>query len=193
MQQLQQKLTETFQLTTDEWDLLERKFSTQSLRKGEFFIEEHKVCRNSGFILEGLMRYFSYDKEGNDPTCYFSYEHHYVTDPFTFKKQTPSDMNLQAVTDCTLWVISIEADRELQTLLPRWNDITNRLLLEVGMEFANQKELLSMNASERYDHFLYTYPLVAQRAPLQYVASYLGIAQPSLSRIRKENARKTGA
>lgn len=186
MEQIQKYLTERFSLTAEEWNLINQHIKIKSLQKGEFFIEQNKICRNSGFILKGVMRYFSYDENGNDPTCYFVCENQYITDPFTFKKQTPSDMNLQAVTKCDIAGISFDNDKKLRTILPKWNNIINQVLLEVSMNFANQKELLAMNASKRYDYFIDKYPSVARRAPLQYVASYLGIKQPSLSRVRKK-------
>ncbi len=187
MKQFQKYFTDKFHFTENEWDLIHQNISIKTLNKGEFFIEQNKICRNSGFILKGVMRYFSYDENGNDPTCYFVCENQYITDPFTFKKQTPADMNLQAVTKCDIAVISFDRDKKLQTLLPGWNDIINQVLLEVSMNFANQKELLALNASKRYDYFIENYPTIASRAPLQYVASYLGMKQPSLSRVRKNN------
>jgi hypothetical protein len=186
MKLLQTFFINRFQLPSDDWNLISQNFKQRTLLKGEFFIEQGKTCKNSGFILEGVMRYFSCDNEGNDPTCYFSYENHYITDPFTFRKQLPSDMNLQAVTRCNIVDISLELDKELQTTFPRWNDITNQLLLDVAMNFANQKELLAMSASKRYDYFIEKFPTIANRVPLQYIASYLGIKQPSLSRVRKK-------
>ena len=185
MEQLQKYFTDKFHLTPDEWSLISHNIQQKTLGKGELFIEQNKLCRHSGFILKGVMRYFSYDENGNDPTCYFVCENQYITDPFTFKKQTPSDINLQAVTVCDIAVISFDADKQLQTILPKWSDMINQVLLEVSMNFANQKELLAMNASKRYDYFTEKYPTVARRAPLQYVASYLGIKQPSLSRVRR--------
>ena len=90
MERLQKYFTDKFQLSKEDWDLINANVKTKSLQKGEFFIEQNKVCKNSGFILTGVMRYFSYDEKGNDPTCYFVCENQYITDPFTFKKQIPS-------------------------------------------------------------------------------------------------------
>ena len=187
MEKLQKYLTDRFLLTEDEWSLIHENMTIKTLNKGEFFIEQDKVCRKSGLILQGVMRYFSYDEKGNDPTCYFASEHQYIVDPFAFKKQAPSDMNLQAVTNCTIAVIGFDRDKELQTSFPKWNEIVNQLLLDVSIHFADQKQLLAMNASKRYDYFVENFPTIASRSPLQYVASYLGIKQPSLSRIRKNN------
>lgn len=188
MKRLQKYFTDKFQLTDSNWILLSKNVKIKTLQKGQFFIEQNKVCKNSGFILSGVMRYFSYNEMGNDPTCYFVCENQYVTDPFTFKKQTPSDINLQAVTKCDIAVISFDADARLQAALTGWSDITNQILLEVSIDFANQKQLLAMNATKRYDYFIQKYPTIATRTPLQYVASYLGIKQPSLSRVRKNNS-----
>lgn len=185
MELLQKYFNDRFQLTAEEWDNVSHCIKRKTLNKGEFFIEQGRTCKNSGFVLEGVLRYFSYDNEGNDPTCYFSYENQYITDPFAFRKQAASDMNLQAVTKSVIAVISYDKDKELLSIFPRWMDITNQLLLDVSMNFANQKELLAMNASKRYDYFTEKFPTVASRVPLQYVASYLGIKQPSLSRVRK--------
>lgn len=186
MNSFQKYLTDRFDLTNDEWVMIDQYIKRKVLRKGEFFFEQDKICKVSGFILEGVLRYFSYDSDGNDPTCYFSYENQYITDPFSFRKQIPSDMNLQAVITCEIAVISFAADKKLQEVMPRWSDITNQLLLNVSMDFANQKELLSMNASGRYNYFTKKFPNLASRVPLQFVASYLGIKQPSLSRVRKK-------
>jgi CRP-like cAMP-binding protein len=188
MERLQKYLSDSFQLSDQDWILISENIKTKTLEKGSFFIEQNKVCKNSGIILKGVMRYFSYDEKGNDPTCYFVCEDQYVTDPFTFKKQIPADMNLQAVTQCEIAVISYDADIRLQAALPGWADITNQMLLDVSINFANQKELLSMNATKRYDYFMENYPIIARRVPLQYVASYLGIKQQSLSRVRKNNS-----
>jgi hypothetical protein len=185
MEQIQKYFIDKFRLTSDEWNLIYQNIQRKTLPKGEFFIQQGKICRNAGFVLKGVMRYFSYDKNGNDPTCYFAYENQYITDPFTFRKQLPSDMNLQAVTKCDIAVISFDSDVKLQTILPKWNEIINQALLEVSINFANQKELIAMNASDRYEYFIKNYPTLASRVPLKYVASYLGIKQPSLSRVRK--------
>lgn len=178
-------LTKGFGLTETEWGMLEQRLEEVRFPKGEHFIKAGKVCRRSGFIMDGVGRYFAEDREGNTPTCYFSFEGHYIVDPFNYREQTPSTINLVSVTDCTLMTMSFEQERELLVEFPRWREITTMILLEVAKEFANQKTMMSLSAAERYAYFVEHYPSLALRVPLQYVASYLGIAQPSLSRLRK--------
>lgn len=190
MERLRAHLHKTVGLTAGEWDLVCEQVRMVSLRKEEFFIEEGRPCKRSGFLLSGVMRYFSFDREGEDPTCYFSYETHYITDPFTFKQQTPATLNLQAITPCEVAVVSFDADRALRKALPRWGQITDQLLLAVSLDFGDQKKLLAMKAAERYEYFTRQYPALARRVPLRYVATYLGITQPSLSRLRKNLVTK---
>jgi CRP-like cAMP-binding protein len=182
-------LEDHFSIDEQEWATISSFFEEVRMPKNEVFIEAGKVCKNAGFILDGVMRYFAADMEGNEPTCYFSFEGHYIVDPFTFDVQQPSNINLKSVTDCSLAVISYQKDSELRQVYPKWVHISNAMLLKVSIEFANQKEMVSMKASQRYEHFVQQYPQLAQRVPLQYIASYLGIAQPSLSRLRKNPKR----
>lgn len=186
MLDLQTYLQTTFAVSADEWKLICSYLEEKTLDKNEFLIQSGKICRKSGFILEGVMRYFEANEQGDEPTCYFSFKGHYVVDPFTYKEQKPSTINLKSVTDCKLALISFENDKKLAAAYPKWKDITNTMLLQVSIEFANQKTMMSLSARERYAYFTEHYPELALTVPLQYIASYLGIAQPSLSRLRKE-------
>lgn len=169
------------------WDQLAPFFSETTLPRNGYFITQGQANRQCGFILNGVLRYFTTTEKGDDPTCYFSFENHIVFDPYTYRTSAPATLNAVAVTDCRMAVISMEDEQRLLAQYPHWMDICNQLLLEVSLEFANQKTLMAMKAAERYTFFCDTYPHLARRVPLQFIASYLGIAQPSLSRIRKES------
>lgn len=185
MESLKKYLLKTVAFQEEEWATLEKMVEIRILSKGDLFIEQDKPCKNSGFILEGLMRYFSFDEYGNDPTCYFVDENNYILDPYAFASQVPSSMNLQAITKCRIAVISSSTHKLLQKHIPRWDDVTRQLILRIAMDFADQKDFLRMDAAKRYNYFVNQYPSFATRSPLKYIASYLSIAQQSLSRIRK--------
>ncbi len=182
-------LAKEFGVSEEEWAIITAHFEEIKFPKNEPFIQEGRICRRTGFILEGVMRYFDRDKEGNEPTCYFTYEGHYITDPFTYSEQKPSVINLTSITDCRLAAISYENDKKLTVAFPRWKEITTTMLLRISVEFADTKTMMALSAADRYAYFINKYPNLALRVPLQYVASYLGIAQPSLSRLRKGMAK----
>lgn len=185
MEQLGKLLTDNYQLEKPEVNLVLEHHNISTINTGDFFIANGRPCRYSGFLLNGVMRCFEYDKDGNDPTCYFFYPAHYILDPFTYYQQTPSSINAQAVTDCEMAIMSFDEEKKLIAQFPRWVEISRDILLKMTLELSNQKAMLALNATERYEYFMAHYPIVAKHAPLKYVASYLGIAQPSLSRIRK--------
>lgn len=160
----------------------------KSLGKNEFFIKEGVVNRHSAFLLDGIVRYFTYDKDSNDPTCFFSYPCHLIVDPYTYFERRPANLNAQAVSKCKLAVMTYDDYSRLLKKFPDGENLFNKMIMQISLEFADQKALLSLSASQRYEYFLKHYPQVAMRAPLRFIASYLGIAQPSLSRIRKSGA-----
>lgn len=192
MRELSAYIEKQCELNEEEWQLIVSHVEIRELPANEFFIQSGKVCRYSGIILEGVMRYFEANEAGAEPTCYFSFEGHYIVDPFTFRDQRPSSINLKSVTGCRLAVISFEQDRQLAAMLPKWREITTTMLLDISVEFANQKTMMSLNASQRYTYFLEHYPDLALRVPLQYIASYLGMTQPSLSRLRANLRKRSG-
>jgi CRP-like cAMP-binding protein len=179
------KYLKTMGLQDKDWMLLEQTVDIKTLKKGDLLIEQYRPSRNSGFVLEGLMRYFCYDEDGNDPTGFFCEEHTFVVDPYSFFEQKAATLSLEAVTECKVAVISHGKYLLLCQQSSNWETMIQKLLLKTAMDFANQKDLMNMTAAKRYAFFLEKYPSFAQRAPLKYVASFLGIAQPSLSRIRK--------
>ena len=107
-------------------------------------------------------------------------------DPESFFSQKPSDKNVQALTDSQLITISYENMQNLLQNVPRGKDITAAIDQYVTMRMLYQRTfLLNLDATVRYKEFMREYPHVLQRVPLSYIANFLGIAQQSLSRLRK--------
>ncbi len=185
MERIKKYLVEQCQLGAEFSDLIVSQYRAKTLKKNEFFIREGGLNNHTAFILDGVIRYFTFDNDGNDPTCYFSYPLHFVSDPYSYFDRLPATLSAQAVSKCELAVLTRDGFRRIQNEFPGWEELCRKIIMGIGLEFANQKTLLSLSANERYDFFLKNYPEVAKQAPLQFIASYLGIAQPSLSRIRK--------
>jgi CRP-like cAMP-binding protein len=181
-------LERNYQVDEHEWDLtVERWGEVEKVPKGEYFVSEGKVCRNLGFIAEGLMRYARFEENGDETTCYFVSEEDFTGDPISFDTQKPSTMNIQAVTDCVLVTLSFEAKQQLSKNVPRFNEIMAAIGRKTMMDLLAQKDfLLNRDASARYQYFMEHYSHILRRAPLGYIASYLGMTQQSLSRLRKQ-------
>jgi CRP-like cAMP-binding protein len=110
-----------------------------------------------------------------------------VGDPDSFFLQKPSDKNAQALTDCRLIIFTYENMHKFLQQLPRAKEINAAIDHHVAMKLLHQRtSLLNLDAGVRYKEFLREYPDILQRIPLSYIASFLGIAQQSLSRLRKQ-------
>ena len=98
---------------------------------------------------------------------------------------TPSEY-LQAVTDCKLAVFSKKDWKEISDTIIGWEKIIQKINNKQHTEKIERRSILvSQDAATRYSEFIDKFPTLANRVPLSYIASYLGITQSSLSRIRK--------
>jgi CRP-like cAMP-binding protein len=178
---------EQLHLTKDECEQVAEYFQLESFPKNEYFLSQGKVCRRLAFIAEGVMRYCMFRDDGSDVTCFFMCEKDFVGDPDSFFSQKPSDKNLQALTDCQLITISYDDMRRLLQSVPRGKEVTAAIDQYVTRRMLHQRTfLLNLDATVRYKEFMREYPHVLQRVSLSYVANFLGIAQQSLSRLRKQ-------
>ena len=177
---------EQFHFTKEECESAAEYFQLESFPKQAYFVSQGKVCRKLAFVAEGVMRYCMFRDDGSDVTCFFMCENDFVGDPESFFSQKPSDKNVQALTDSQLITISYENMQNLLQNVPRGKDITAAIDHYVTMRMLYQRTfLLNLDATVRYKEFMREYPHVLQRVPLSYIANFLGIAQQSLSRLRK--------
>jgi len=177
---------EQFHFTKEECKSVSEYFQLEPFAKNEYFVSQGKVCRKLAFIAEGVMRYCMFRDDGTDVTCFFMCEKDFVGDVDSFYSQKPSDKNLQALTDCQLITISFDNMQKLLQNVPRGKEINAAIGHYVTMRMLHQRTfLLNLDAAVRYKEFMREYPHVLQRIPLSFVANFLGIAQQSLSRLRK--------
>jgi CRP-like cAMP-binding protein len=180
-------LQDNYRVSENEWNLLKDYHQCVTVKKNEYFVQKGKVCRMLAFIADGVMRYCMYREDGEEITCFFVSENEFAGDPESFTAQKPSDKNLHALTDCTLIGISPDHMQKMLKALPRFAEIMASIDRAVMMKLLGQRDLFyNMDAAAKYQKFIEYYPHILQRVPLSYVASFLGIKQQSLSRLRKQ-------
>ena len=166
--------------------LLESKATELAIPKDGYFSEAGKIARQVGFIIEGVLRVCYYNNKGEEITKYFIDEQNLVVDLESFENGVPSSAYVQAITDSRLIVFSKAAWDELLNTIIGWDTIVRKITNKALMQKVERRSpLVSEDATTRYLTFLEKYPALANRVPLSYLASYLGITQSSLSRIRK--------
>jgi len=166
-------------------------FDEKEIAKNELFLKEGQV-NNEYLILEhGFMRAFSFDITGTEVTTAFYTGDQPIFEVASFFNRSPSKENIEALTSCKGWVISFEKLNMIFHSIPEFREF-GRYILVKG--FASLKlgmlSLITETAEERYTALLQFNPEIFQNAPLKYIASYLGITDTSLSRIRKEMMKR---
>ncbi len=183
MEQLIEYILQFGNLNKQQIELLSNKTTEIELGKDEYFAEAGKTFNQIAFILDGVLRICYYNNQGEEITKYFVEENHFIANPY---EAEPFTEYIQAATDCKLIVFSAQNWNELSNTIIDWDSITNKIFHKSLMEKMDRRStLVSEDTTTRYRTFLEKFPMVANRVPLSYIASYLGITQSSLSRIRK--------
>jgi CRP-like cAMP-binding protein len=166
-------------------------FRPVSYLKNEYFLRDGQASNEYMFIAQGFMRAFAVNTDGNDVTTNFYSSNQVVFEVSSFFNRTRSRENIQCLSDTHGHVLTFEELNSLFHSLPAFREF-GRLILVRG--FSQLKlRMLSMiteSAEQRYLSLLESNPQIFQVAPLKQVASYLGITDTSLSRIRKELSHK---
>ena len=167
-------------------ELILNKATELEVKKDDYFSEAGKVAQQVGFVLDGIVRVCYYSNKGEEITKYFIDENNLVVDLESFENELPSTAYVQAITDCTIMVFSKKDWKELSNTIVGWDAIVHKVVSRALMQKVERRSpQISEDATTRYLKFLEIFPNVVNRVPLSFVASYLGITQSSLSRIRK--------
>ncbi len=167
------------------------KFNPMKIEKNSYILKTGAVCNHSHFIESGIMRSYTYDVEGNEVTTAFYSNNSYASDLLSFFKRTPAKEYIQALTDCETWYITYDDMQASFHTIPEFREFGR---LNIVNQYALLKErmlsALQETAEQRYSSLISSNPEIFQNVPLKYIASYLGITDTSLSRIRKDFVRK---
>jgi hypothetical protein len=109
----------------------------------------------------------------------------------SFFQKTPSKENFQALEDCSGWFINFDQLQLLFHTIPEFREFGRMILVKGFITFKQRAlSLINERAERRYESLINARPDIFQKAPLKYIASYLGITDTSLSRIRRELSHK---
>ncbi len=175
-------------LPSGEEEKLRKHLRYISIPKGSYYLSAGQVPRRFGFIRQGLCRYLYIDHKGTEYTKNFVPEGHFVNSYSAMKAGAPSHMYIEALEDCMIEDISYTDWEAIRSGHPCWNQL---LVIMLEKAFAvkekRERELLLLEAGERYREFLREFPGLIHRVRQHQIASYLGISPVSLSRIRHQS------
>jgi CRP-like cAMP-binding protein len=158
--------------------------------KGELLLEAGQVCEHVYFIKKGVVRGFI--KEGKkDITTWITAEGEMVSSILSFEVKGSSIENMQAIEDCETLALALVDLEELYEQFPEFNVISRKLLQQYYSDAEGRAFIARLtNAETKYKQFLIRYSYLANRVPLTYIASFLGITLETLSRVRRKLSTK---
>lgn len=191
MSELEQYITTYFEgLEASELQTVASHFQPTTLKKGDFFLHEDKVCDKLSFIHSGILRLYKTMDDGKEVTQWISTQGYFVTELSSLLFNAPARWSIQALTDVELFTIHKKDYDALSNAIPRWTEIEKLFIAKCFVMLENRVFThLSMSAEERYALFFNQNRELFNQIPLQYLASMLGMTPETFSRIRKKSLR----
>jgi CRP/FNR family transcriptional regulator, anaerobic regulatory protein len=183
--QILNRLAQFIALDKSEQDYFVTKLKVKEYQKKELVLPEGEVCKYAYFINYGCLRYY-YNVDGQENTAQFFFENGWYADYESFLSGKPSKQNIETLEKSQLLLLSAKDLQQLYVDIPKFERFGRLMAENAFLGIRHRSEMLeNQTAEERYLRLIQERPKVFARIPQHYIASYLGIQPPSLSRIRK--------
>ncbi len=185
MENFQEFINQFSALSKVDADRLFKTFEYETFPKSTLILEPGKRAHYLYFIEKGLVRTFFNNAKGRNTTTSFFKEKEIFTSADSFFNQTVSNLGVETLEDVELMKITHQSLEDLCQEYPSLDKIKFDLLLFFYNKTSHRlMSSFTMTAKERYQSLLDEVPEILNRASLGHIASYLGISQETLSRIR---------
>lgn len=180
---LRQHFEKIMPLTDEMFGYILSHFTTRSLKKHQYLIQEGDKVESDYWVARGLLKSFYTDETGRDYILQFAMEDWWISDYLAYSTNSPASLNIDCIEDCEVYVLSIKSREKLCNEI---HAIANFFRTKTSYGFIGVQQrillLLLKNPRERYDRLLQLNPKLVQRVPKILLASYLGVSRESLSR-----------
>ncbi|KIA88428.1 Crp/Fnr family transcriptional regulator [Kaistella jeonii] len=165
---------------------LSEDFQTKNFKKGELISKQEQYNRNVYFVERGLVRSFYYEN-GKEVTTKFYIEGNLMANTDTLFQNNPTRYNFAAIEESTLKFCNYAKLEELCAVSLESANFSRFVLGNIIIQMTDRiSSLQFLSAKEKYLKLIQENPNIILRAPLGMIATYLGISQETLSRIRSE-------
>ncbi|RKR85763.1 CRP-like cAMP-binding protein [Mucilaginibacter gracilis] len=178
-------------LTEEEKEIINTFFIPKKLRKRQYLLQAGDVCKYLCFVEKGLLRSYNVDDKGEEHMNMFAWEGWWTSDMYSFFTGEKAIINIDALEESELLIITQQAFEEMTLKVPKM-DRYFRILFQNSL-FTKERRLISSTthtAEEKYINLVESNPALVKRVPQNLIASYLGLAPETLSRIKKNIAQR---
>lgn len=171
-----------------DWQQLESLMVPKKFKKNEHFFQHFDHCDEVAIVSQGLFRIYLTDSEGEEKTYAFIPEKSFILDFFlSWEESSRTMVSVQALEESEVYAVKYKNFVELMNLDSIWSQVYREILLRNYMfKTKREMEFVQFNAKERLNRFIHNTRVDVNRIPKTYLASYLGIQPPSLSRLLRE-------
>jgi CRP-like cAMP-binding protein len=179
------KFNEKVSLSAEEETFVKQYLTPKKLRKKQYFIQEGDTGKGICFVEKGALRAYVLDEAGVEHITAFAFEGYTIGDLYSFIHSEPATLNIDAMEDCELMVISKPAHDELLQKMPKYETYIRLLVTDAYIALQRRTcTMISLPLEERYVAFTQMFPTLFQRVPQHMIASYMGLSAETLSRVR---------
>jgi CRP-like cAMP-binding protein len=192
MDQLFEYITKRIKLSDDAKELIRSVTKIRNVKKGEYLINQgQNIVNQYFFVISGCLRSFSFDPSGKEHTVQFAIKDWWISDYLALYSKEKASLTIECLSDCTIIetnTVSIEKVFKAYPIIETFHrkNLETRIV-SLSKRILNQLQLSSL---EKYKLFVKEFPNIENNALNYHIASYLGITQQSLSRLRKEFIKK---
>lgn len=185
------KIKSSLLLSTEAEEYLYSISKEKTVTKGEVLIREGQAVKKTFFVTDGCLRSFCTDKSGKEHTLQFAIKEWWISDFTAIYNNEPATLTVESIKDSKVIEFNASKLNNIFSQFPEF-EVFQRKNLENHVVSLHKRILnqLQLTARERYDLFVEQYNDIEQYTPNYHIASYLGITQQSLSRIRVERVKK---
>ena len=191
MEALINKIKSSINLSSEAEEYLFSISKEKTVSKGQVLIRQGQTVKKIFFVTGGCLRSYCIDKNGKEHTLQFAIKNWWISDYIAIHSNEAATLTVECLTDSNIIEFNAKKLDGIHSLFPEFEPFQRKNLerhvVSLHKRILNQ---LQLTAPERYDLFLEQYPDIEQYTPNYHIASYLGVTQQSLSRIRVEKAKK---
>ena len=190
MQNLINKIKNSISLSSEAEKYIYSIAKEKLFSKGEILIREGQTVNKTFFVTQGSLRSFCVDKEGKEHTLQFAIKDWWISDFIAIYNNEPASLTVECISDSAVIEFNAQKLNDIYLQFPEFEPFQRknleRHIVSLHKRILNQ---LQLTALDRYNLFIEKYPNIEQYVTNYHIASYLGITQQSLSRVRAEIAK----
>ena len=179
------------QMSSLDFELLLPLLKKRTVKKQDYILREGEVCKDLFFLINGFVRMYYIDFDGNEINYRFTGKSNFFVDFQSFLTQKPSRYYWQAMQDSELFILPYKDVQQIYHTSPAWNNFGRLMAEHVYLQLNERVDmLLFMKPEERYLYLLTKQPYLFNQVSQSHLSSYMGIKPESLSRLRKRLSEK---